>query len=93
VQPPALLLGWRAGQDLDDIDPKYKQSVWKLVGSRFTAYDIGRMITYTLSYLAGYAKNNRVLALVSGGIVKAEKDSAAILASFETDPNIFKSRL
>ena len=87
VDPPALLLGWRAGEDLDQED-QFRDVVWKLIGSRFAPTDIGRIVSYTLSYLAGYVKNNRIMSLINKDAVGMETNEGAILLQLANDPHV-----
>ncbi len=91
VQPVSLLYGWKAGDDLDALvgtDVKYREAVWKLLGSRFSIQDMGRMVAFTLTYLSGYSKNQRIVAIINGGTADAVKDPTKILDNLASDPNI-----
>jgi hypothetical protein len=69
VQPAGLLWGWKAGDDLDALvgtgNEKYRNDVWRLVRGRFTSEDMGRMVAFTLNYLTGFIKNDRIVQIAA----------------------------
>jgi hypothetical protein len=79
VQPAGLLLGWKAGLELDGTDGDavgYKQCVWSLLNSRFKISEIGGMVGFTLNYLSGYIKNERIIEVVEKSAQKGETKDA-----------------
>jgi len=91
VHPAGVLWGWHAGEDLDKLtgpDVAYRDAVWKLIGGRFGFDDIGTMTAYTLNYMVGYAKNQRITALSQGTATDVLQDNAKILEHFASDTNI-----
>jgi hypothetical protein len=68
ITPAGLLWGWAAGQELDELtdgDVRFRNDVWKLIGTRFTSQDIGAMTSFTLNYMVGYALNERIKSIAS----------------------------
>ncbi len=64
VEPASLMWGWRAGEELDSLrgkpDDHYRRDVVQLIESRFSPYDLGRLVGFTLNYLHGFVDNQRV---------------------------------
>jgi len=97
VQPAGLLWGWKAGDELDALvgtgNAKYREDVWRLVKSRFTSNDMGRMVAFTLNYLTGFIKNDRIVAIAATNQDPGKLDSTKIFDKLSTDTAIGFARL
>jgi hypothetical protein len=98
VQPAGLLWGWKAGDELDALvgtdDAKYRADVWRLVKSRFTSADMGRMVAFTLSYLTGFIKNERIVSIAASSPQPLDKlNTTQIFDKLSTDTGVDFARL
>jgi len=69
VYAPAMVLGWMAGDALTDpsgVNDVYLQPIWKLIGNRFTTYELGAIFSYTIDYLVGALRTDRTRKIISG---------------------------
>jgi hypothetical protein len=90
VQPAGLLLGWKAGLELDGGDAEYKKCVWSLLNSRFKISEIGGIVGFTLNYLSGYIKNERIAEIADSKGMRgsATLDIGAILTKLSDDKGV-----
>ena len=82
-QATGLVFGWCAGDSILSItDAKVSAQceglVWKLLGSRFTTYEIGLVVAYALNYLIGFIKNERTLDIINGTGTPSEDPTLSI---------------
>jgi hypothetical protein len=68
IQVAGILLGWRAGDAIvaatDPVDQAATlKAFWGMLGWRFTAKEIGRMMGYALMMLSGFLENDRTFAV------------------------------
>jgi len=93
IQPTAILYGWQAGDQLavsfSQNKRDYLRATWTLLLQRYNAYDIGRIVGYTLNYLTGFVKSQRIQALIaSGAISPPVSDRSAILDFLANDKGV-----
>ncbi len=97
VQPMALFLGWKAGEELDALTGQnldFRNDVWKLLIHRFSTAQLGEMTAYTLNYLVGYASCQRIQALAANNANPPARntDIPSIFASLSQDEGVNASK-
>jgi hypothetical protein len=89
-QATGMVLGWCAGDSILSIADagvraQCEKTVWQLLGSRFTTYEIGLVVAYALNYLIGFIKNQRTLDIIAG-TGKPSEDPTLSIADIRVPP-------
>jgi hypothetical protein len=96
IEPAAIMWGWRAGEKLDGMlggaDESYRDDVVTLIESRFSPREIGALTGYTLNYLYGFVKNDRVASFALSGPQPPITNNSSIVDSLAKDKNIVGAR-
>jgi hypothetical protein len=97
VASVSLLYGWQAAGQLllDDNNTTHnlRNDVWHLLSYHYTPEQVGAMVGFTLQYLAGFAENQRVVAIANNqGDLGRTDDFNKIVTQAGLDKNVSSAK-